>query len=263
MKLSIIIPVKDDARVLPLLSSLQAYGSEVVVVCNGTPPSLRSQLPTWVTLVALDSPNLGQALQVGVEVATSPHVLLLDSDCRIDTMTCAIAASELASGHSLVRGLCVFEHNDWISRIIAEARTISTSEVKGAYKPPLAINKQVIAHELGHFFNQDILWCEDAELDYRRASAGIPVHYVDTLRVYHDRLNLVSDLRSALRYGRGYARARLLRLKLMNYSRTQAPGYSKARRIVRAYLRLFELVEALSSLYFLAHDSFLVRRARG
>lgn len=258
MELSVVIPVVDDMRVFRVLRQVMKAGAEPVIVCNGSPQSMIDAIAaTGSASLVLPQANLGRALDEGIHAARYDTIVLMDSDCVFAEGALAFAATCLRA-HALVRGTCHFASRGPVSRVIANVRTITTTIVVGAYKPPLALARRRVAERLGHFFDHAILWCEDAEFDARRTAAGIDVHFAPQLAILHDPLTIGTDLRSAWRYGRGYARATLLGLPMRHYDRHVA-ARGRLTVIERAYLHLFETVEKTSERYWRCADVRLAR----
>ena len=57
--------------------------------------------------------------------------------------------------------------------------------------------------KIGYFFDEDIKWIEDAELNNRAKKQNIEVGVIKELTCIHDNLTFRQDLRSAYRYGSG------------------------------------------------------------
>lgn len=253
MDVSVIIPVRDDPRVHRLIAQVQSAAAEPVVVCNGSRPDfVKAVRATGASVHVLTDRNLGRALDLGIVAAACDAVILMDSDCTFVDGAVDVAKIAL-SKHPLVRGECLFDSVGGVSDIVAAVRRITTTAVRGAYKPPLAMRREEVAAHMGHFFDHDILWCEDAEFDARRLACGLEVYFEPAFAIHHRALTVTSDLRSAWRYGRGYARSALLGLPMRHYERR-----SLARRNLapsaRAYLGLFEAVEQLSTRFWLIAD---------
>ena len=260
MDLTVVIPVLNDRRIFRVIDQVISTGAECLVVCNGSLTAFEEELRRKpIRLVSIPEPNLSRALEVGIRAATHEKNVLMDSDCLFGDGVLAMF-DKLLDAHLLVRGMCVFERGGLISRTIASVRTATTTVVQGAYKPPLGLVRRELAKRLDYFFHPDLLWCEDAELDARRLAAGIPVHFAPDAKIYHDQLSLLTDLRSATRYGRGYARAELLGCKLQNYDRWDSEVARQLNPLELSYLWLFESVEKISYRYWRHRDRATVGR---
>ncbi|NER37774.1 MAG: glycosyltransferase [Oscillatoria sp. SIO1A7] len=261
LQMTVVIPTVNDRRVFRVVDQVLEVGAECLVVCNGSSDAFEDELRTRpICIESLPDANLSRALEVGVRAATYDKIVLMDSDCQFGQDTLA-HFFQLLDEHHLVRGMCVFDCKDFVSRTIANVRTATTTVVQGAYKPPLGIARSALLKYLDYFFHPDILWCEDAEFDARRIAAGIDVHFSPEAIIYHDSLQLLSDLRSAARYGRGYARAELLGCALQNYDRWDSDFAQQLSIIERLYLWLFETVEKLSYQFWLRCDRTALRIA--
>jgi GT2 family glycosyltransferase len=254
LQMTVVIPTVNDRRVFRVVHQVLEVEAECLVVCNGSSPAFEGELRKLpIRIESLPDANLSWALEVGVRAATYDKIVLMDSDCRFSEET-LVRFFQLLDEHPLVRGMCVFEQKNFMSRIIANVRTATTTVVQGAYKPPLGLVRSNLLKHLDYFFHPDILWCEDAEFDARRIAAGIPVHFAPEAIIYHDCLQMLSDLRSAARYGRGYARAELLGCTLKNYNRWDSDFAQQLSMIERLYLWLFETIEKLSYQFWLRSD---------
>jgi glycosyltransferase involved in cell wall biosynthesis len=261
MEMTVVIPVLNDRRIFRVIDQVLGAGAECLVICNGSTRELEDELHKMpLRLQSLADPNLSKALEEGIRAATHDKIVLMDSDCRFGDGVLELLYKHLDE-HVLVRGMCVFERGGLVSSTIASVRTATTTIVQGAYKPPLGLIRSALAKRLDYFFHPDLLWCEDAELDARRLAAGIPVHFVPEAKIYHNRLTLVSDLRSASRYGRGYARAELLGCQLQNYDRWDSDVARQLNPLELAYLWVFETVEKLSYRYWLRRDRATIVRS--
>lgn len=260
MRLTVVIPVLDDRRIFGVIRQVMDAGAECLVVCNGSTRAFEEELRALpLRLESLPDPNLSRALEAGMRAATHDKIVLMDSDCRFADGVLE-RFDRLLDEHALVRGMCVFERGGLVSRTIANVRTATTTVVQGAYKPPLGLRRSALVERLDYFFHPDLLWCEDAEFDARRSAAGIPVHFEPEAVIYHDRLDLFTDLRSAARYGRGYARAELLGCTLQNYDRWDTDVTRQMTWLERAYLRIFEGVEKCSYRFWRYRDRAALAR---
>ena len=101
MKLSIVIPCRDDAQVVACARSIDAP-AEIVIALNGSTPTfvdaLRRTLGDRVRLELLPRPNRSLAAERGIATASHDSVLLMDSDCVFTPGSIAAIDSALAAG---------------------------------------------------------------------------------------------------------------------------------------------------------------------
>ena len=205
--LTILVPVKDDRRVIECLAS-RDVACPVLVVLNGATATfegwVRSSLPEDARVMSLPEPGLGRAYNRGLEACTTEYALLMDSDCRFAPGTIARLRRGLAHA-PLSKGRVVFESDDWPSSIVAQYRHFHTSDFVNAYSPPLALSRTVLRMMLGGFFHEQLEWSEDFEFDRRVRARGLRIHHDPEARIFHPAISPRADLRAAFNYCRGHA----------------------------------------------------------
>jgi glycosyltransferase involved in cell wall biosynthesis len=201
LPISIIIPVADDLRVGKCIESIDEE-VEIVVVLNGATSEVKNLIKNYkVKTCFLQERNLSAALNAGIKCATFDNVLFMDSDCTFRKGTIMLLYNGL-QGFKLAKGKVIFESTNLWNRIFARAREYTTSDKLSAYKPPLAMKKSIIK-DIGYYFDEDIHWTEDADLDRRVKEKRISIHFIPEAIIYHPPVTLFGDLRSAFRYGIG------------------------------------------------------------
>ncbi len=202
LPLSIVIPCADDIRIKHCLDSIDEK-VEIVVVLNGATKEVINVVNSYdVKVVEIKERNLSKALNIGIEEARHPNIILIDSDCRFERG----AIKKLFRGlqrHYIAKGRVIFESNNLLSKTIAKVREYVYYDPPKPYNPFLAIKKSVKKLIGNYYFNEKIHWTEDADLNMRLKKAGVEVNYVFSARVFHHPLGLKHDLRSAFRYGIG------------------------------------------------------------
>ena len=87
-----------------------------------------------------------------------------------------------------------------------QSKTISVLRSMGlpgyALCPSIGINKKIKKY-IKYYFDEDIKWIEDSELNIRAKKQNIEVGIIEELTCIHDNLNFKQDLKSAFRYGTG------------------------------------------------------------
>lgn len=202
LDIAVVIPCADDMRLLNCLNSIDE-NVEILIALNGATKAVY-QLVQEKRLRYCELPdrNLGAACDVGVKAAHASSVLLMNSDCIFAPGTIRKLYEALSSS-KVARGRVIFEVDDFLSRVVADARDFAYAHPDKAYQPALAFRKDVADSIGGYYFDGDIHWTEDADFSRRLKSAGIPVAYVSSAIVHHSPLSLKGDLRSAMRYGMG------------------------------------------------------------
>lgn len=230
MKLSIVIPCKDDIKIKDCLSSIDSP-VEVVIVFNGSTKKYIKFVERVgqvnklnVKTIELKESNLALALERGTWVAGNDWVLYMDSDCKFEKNAISHFYQAMLSGNpdkEVYKGKVIFEESsNWIGKVIAKSRQHHTAEKLTAYKPPLSLSKKIAEKIGGHFFNKKLIWREDADLDNRLREVKIKIKFVSKGVIYHGALSLKTDLRSTFRYGVGGAIAKSLNIKLTDVPRS-------------------------------------------
>jgi glycosyltransferase involved in cell wall biosynthesis len=202
---SVIIPVKDDVRVITCIDSIDE-DVEVMLALNGASAEVREisrthpRKPAWVELA---EPNLGAAYNAGAEKASGRYLLFMDSDCLFAPGTIRALVREVMR-HSIVKGRVEFTAGKSVlSRLIQDSRTFQIADHVNAYSPPLIYDRAIIRAIGGYHYSQLIHWEEDREFDFRLQLAGLSVVYLPEAVVTHAAQDGISDLRSGFRYGLG------------------------------------------------------------
>lgn len=231
MKLSIVIPCKDDIKVLRCIDSIDEK-VEIVIVFNGSKPDFINKVkivtnnkPSLnVKFMILPEANLSWALQTGVSNSTYDWVLFIDSDCTFEKGAIKSFYNTMLKGNpskEVYKGEIVFRNSkSFTSKIIAESRQHHTAEKLTAYKPPLAVSKKIEGKIGGYFFDKRLRWREDSNLDNRIRMASVNIIPVPNGLIYHGSIPLKTDLRSTFRYGIGGAIADNLGIKLTEVPRS-------------------------------------------
>ncbi len=231
MKLSIVIPCKDDPKTLRCMASINEK-AEIVIVFNGSTSNFINYVRTNSTnkksrnikFLKLPEANLSWALQAGVSGSMYDWVLFIDSDCTFEKNAIKSFYEAMLNGdpsNEVYKGEIIFKNSkSFVSKIIAKSRQHHTAEKLTAYKPPLAVSKKIANKIGGYFFDKRLRWREDSDLDNRIREAGIKILPVPKGVIYHGSISLKTDLRSTFRYGIGGAIADSLNIKLTEVPRS-------------------------------------------
>lgn len=206
LDLSLVVCVANDTRVKKLLDSVNHY-CEVVVVLNGATNQVKDILKEYnntsmfsLKTVEIPDRNLSKARNVGTINATYDKVVFYDSDCIIVGDALKLFSEKLEE-FLLVDGKVEFKGDTWQSRIIKPTREMGLPNY--ALCPSMGINKKILNLIGNHYFNEEIKWVEDTELNNRAFKSGVKVGTIDEITCIHDNLTLKQDLKSAYRYGSG------------------------------------------------------------
>lgn len=213
MKISVLIPVSTDIRILECLKSIDEK-VEVVISLNKPNKKIRelvkkikqnkfSELKDLeIHTCQINYQSIAGAYNNGIKKAKYDHILLMDSDCTFQKDTIKKLYNNY-QGNLLSKGKVYFKRSSFIGDIIARAREFHTSDQITAYSPPLLFNKKIINKIGGYYFHPSLCWLEDSEFDRRVKKANLNISYDPTAIVYHPELNIKTDLRSGFWYGVG------------------------------------------------------------
>lgn len=202
LKLSIIIPCADDIRIKSCIESVDE-NVEIVVVLNGASSEVNKIVDNYkLKVIRIKERNLAKALDIGIEKSRYESVILIDSDCRFEKGAIRKLYEGLRRYH-IAKGKVVFESDSFVSGLIAKVRDYTNYDTPKPYNPFLGIKKSVKKYIGNYYFDSDIHWTEDADLNSRLTKAQIKVNYVFSSKVFHPPLTLRHDLRSSFRYGVG------------------------------------------------------------
>jgi len=213
MKITVLIPVSNDLRILDCLRSIDE-SVEVMISLNKPTSAIQKlvddiKIGKYKELNHLDINSckinylsIAGAYNLGIEKAKYLDIFLMDSDCVFEKGTIKKLYTNY-QGNLLSKGKVIFKSNNWISGVIARAREFHTSDKVSAYSPPLLFNKKIASFIGGHYFHPSLCWLEDSEFDSRVQRAHLNISYDPTAIVYHPELTIKNDLRSAFWYGVG------------------------------------------------------------
>lgn len=211
MKISIIIPVKDDLRIANCIKSIDEQ-VEVVVSLNEPSQKIRDLVDKIKTnkrfhklniiVCEIKKASIAGAYNNGIKFSTNEIVLLTNSDCLFKKGTIRKMYNNLGS-NLLSKGKLEFIRDSWITGVVARAREYHSTDKVNAYAPPLLFSKRIKRHINGYYFHPSLCWLEDSEFDNRVQKAGLKISYDITAVVYHEALTPARDLKSAFWYGVG------------------------------------------------------------
>jgi glycosyltransferase involved in cell wall biosynthesis len=253
LPLTIVIPCKDDFRVLECIASVDVE-CEILVVVNGSTDAFVAEITPALAargaqMACLEEANLSAALQHGVNMAQHDAILFMDADCLFEqgTISQLYAAMEAGGSDSGVyKGMVCFDSGPGLlSQLIARSRHIHTSAPPTAFKPPLLVHRCLTPRIGGYFFNARLLWKEDADLDWRLRQAGIAVVVVPEAKIHHAALELRADLRSNYRYGVGAALGKLMSIPLTTPDRSLWRTLQSDGPAVASYMALVNVARTI------------------
>ena len=215
LEISLVICVADDIRIMNMLESIDVF-CEVVVVLNGATIQVKKIIQKYkntekykLVVVEISERNLSKSRNMGMKKATYDKVILYDSDCIV--VKGAIEKFyNLLDQYMLVDGKVLFKADTFQSKIISPTRELGIPGY--ALCPAIGIHKKIKEKVGNYFFDDDIQWIEDSELNIRAKKAKIEVGIINEVTCIHDNLTFKQDLKSAYRYGYGVKNAALKNL---------------------------------------------------
>jgi glycosyltransferase involved in cell wall biosynthesis len=206
LELSVVICVADDVRIKSALDSIDCY-CEAVVVLNGASQEVRNILKNYdssnkfiLSLYEIPERNLSKARNIGTQNAMYNKVVFIDSDCVITSGSLS-KFYKMLEKYFLVDGKVFFKKDTFQSSIISVTRELGLPGC--ALCPSMGIDKEIKPLIDNHFFDNDIQWIEDSELNIRAKKSNIKVGVISSVTCIHDNLTFKQDLKSAYRYGYG------------------------------------------------------------
>lgn len=197
--MTIIICVSDDVRIDKMLQSIYEK-LEIIVVLNGATEEVKQMVKKYkVRMIEIPERNLSKARNVGITNASFDKVVFYDSDC-VMTPGSIEKYDKLLEKYLLVDGSVYFRKENFQSRVISVLRSMGLPG--SAICPSLGINKKILK-KIDYFFDEDIKWVEDGELNIRCRKAKIKAGVIKDITCIHDNLKFKQDLISAYRYGIG------------------------------------------------------------
>lgn len=205
LKITLVICVCDDIRIFDTLNSIN-YDIEVILVLNGSPKEFTKTIKKYqkksalnIKIIEIEEKNLSKARNIGTINAKHNKVVFYDSDTIIVGNALELYDKYL-SKYLLVDGKVLFKNDNFQSKIISVLRSMGLPGY--ALCPSIGINKKIKKY-IKYYFDEDIKWIEDSELNIRAKKQKIEVGIIDELTCIHDNLTFKQDLKSAFRYGTG------------------------------------------------------------
>ena len=206
LEMSLIICVADDERIVETLKTIDVF-CEVIIVLNGATQRVKKIVSDFagstlfeLKVIELPERNLSKSRNHGIESARYSKVVFYDSDCTI-VPGALEKFFKLLDDYMLVDGKVFFKRDTFSSNIISYTREMGIPGY--ALCPAIGVNKKIKPLVGNYFFDNDIQWIEDSELNIRAKKANIKVATITSTTCIHDNLTFKQDLKSAYRYGYG------------------------------------------------------------
>lgn len=205
MAISAIIRCHEDPRVLECIETLRENETvyEVVVVLTETSQKIAALLKNIpeVKIAWASVGNLSKSSNIGIEASSCDKFAILDADVRCSGGYLDILDRDL-DHYLLVKPQIIFESQKKIEGIIAKLKEyVYQSGV--FYCPGIAFRKELKNHIGGYYFDDNVWWTEDAEMNYRIKKAGLPIYHEKEAVVNHAPESFQHDLKSAYKIGQG------------------------------------------------------------
>ena len=204
-KISVVICVADDLRVENMLNSINDY-CEVIVVLNGATKQVENLINSYknnkkfaLKIIKINKRNLSKSRNLGILNAKHDKVVFYDSDC-IMTKSALSDYDRYLDRYLIVDGKVKFRNDFFQSKIISIQRSMGLPGY--ALCPSIGINKKIKRY-IKYYFDEDIKWIEDSELNIRIHKQHIQIGVIEKITCIHDNLTFKQDLKSAFRYGTG------------------------------------------------------------
>lgn len=206
LDISLVVCVADDKRITKLLDSIN-YFCEVVIVFNGATDAFVSWIDNYevnnrfeLKKVFIKERNLSKARNVGTKAAKYDKVVFYDTDTVIVGNSLQ-QYSKYLDKYLIVDGKVRFLDDTFQSKIISYMRGLGLPGY--ALCPSMGINKKILPYIGNYFFDEDIKWIEDSELNFRIFKADLKIGFIEDETCIHDNLTFKQDLKSGYRYGMG------------------------------------------------------------
>ena len=209
LNLSVVICVSDDVRIENTLESIKDI-CEVVVVLNKPSDEVKNIVNKYknnscyeLNVIEIPEKNLSKARNVGTIFAKYDKVVFIDSDCIVVEGSLQ-KYNKLLDEFLLVDGKVKYRDDNFQSKIISKVREYGIPGY--ALCPSMGLNKKILEFSNGYFFDEDIKWVEDTELN-DRVKNKIKIGTINEVTCIHDNLTFKLDLKSGYKYGTGVKKA--------------------------------------------------------
>lgn len=197
LAVSVVIPVKDDPRVIACVASVLAavpegLSVEVIVVDNGSDEAfaagLVAGLPAGVKLLREAEPGVYRARNLGVDAATGEAIFFTDADCLVRPGWIAAGLAMLAAGCDIVQGQSGSAATDPISRLLqrrydAHLKKLEPGDGTETDTRNMAVERRVF--EVLRF-NESYRRVGDTEFGLIAEARAFRVGYAPEMRVDHE-----------------------------------------------------------------------------
>lgn len=211
---SVIIPVKDDLRIINLINSINKQAGkdkiEFIISFNGSSEDFIDLVKEKISnndnyhILISDIIGTANAINFGILKSLSSRFVIIDSDCTIGDNYFQIMNENL-NQNMIVNGRIIFLGNNLFSKYTAKLRTIVYNNQNSVfYTPNLGMHREVIK-DLG-LFNTKLKYGFDSEFSSRVINTGYRVHFQPNAVIFHScHENLWREILIWIHYGKGRA----------------------------------------------------------
>jgi len=153
-------------------------------------------------IIDLPEKGLARSLNAGIDNSINQYVLMMDSDCVFESGALKEFFGNLDSAE-VAKGRVVYLQKGIISSVISKVRDYINYDELKPYNPFVCINKSIKDKIGGYYYDNNIFWTEDADLNLRIKKAEIIPKYIFSSIVYHAPLTIKHDLAGAFKAGVG------------------------------------------------------------
>ena len=195
MRVSVVIPVKDDDRIFACVASVRACAAEaetlqITVAENGSSEAFRQSLaglPEGVELLTLPQPGVYAARNRGIEKSRGDLILFTDADCVVRPGWVQAAVDCLERGADIAQGFSGTARSSLVDRMIqaryeAHLRQRRAGEATECDTRNLAVRREVFDSLM---FNERFRRVGDTEFGLLSESLGFRVAYCAEMTVDH------------------------------------------------------------------------------
>lgn len=203
LDLSIIITAVNDIKIKKCLESIDE-NLEIIVVLDCATENVKKIVESFkkTKTIEICERNLGLSRDLAIRKSRYDKILLMDSDCTFEKR-CIEKVYKNLKKFEIVKCNVIFDYTNPIGKIISKFREYTTSDQINTFAPGIAFDKNISKKIGGYYFDKDIHWVEDSELNNRVKKADIKIKFLSEAKIHHSPLSLQQDLRSAFRYGCG------------------------------------------------------------
>jgi glycosyltransferase involved in cell wall biosynthesis len=210
---SIVIPVRDDYRILSLMEELERLMDfdlgEVIIVLNGCSEVFLRRIREEIQkkqfgLIRLKVGNISSARNAGIAAALGEWIVFIDSDCRIeDDYVRQLVAFVSTTESQVVRGAVTFNSgHTYFSRNQARLKQKAYApESEHFFTPNLIVRRGVFCRVGG--FDPRLSGVEDGEWSERVKAYGAMFEFASDLKIAHAPDHSSGCIRKWIRYGYG------------------------------------------------------------